>query len=98
MASRCTSMLFEGGCCAGSERLNEFRSAAASNVVERQGLRDKLEIAVFISKILGAMILFMTALTKTAPSLVSAQVLANHRSCRVMEQRAFSVSCSFIKC
>jgi hypothetical protein len=54
MASRCTSTLFEGGCCAGSERLNKIMNAAASNVVERRGGRVKVEIAVFIAELLGA--------------------------------------------
>jgi len=48
------STLFEGGCCGASERLNEIRNAAASNVVERKGGRVKVEIAVFIGELLCA--------------------------------------------
>jgi hypothetical protein len=54
MASRCASSLFETGCCAASERLNEIMNAVASDVVERKGGRVKVEIAVFTGELLGA--------------------------------------------
>jgi len=49
MASRSSSTLFESGCCAASERLHAIMHAAVSKMVERQGGRAKVEIAIFMA-------------------------------------------------